>query len=85
VHHGDEDMDLWRTDGSPAETEKLHNFAGEHFPDFDHVKVAPSMYVVGEKLYFSAHDGEHGIELWSLTAPLPPQDKFNFLPLVAHQ
>lgn len=83
VLHYDDEMQLWRTDGSTGGTELVRPFNGVHLPDANPQKALPTMFVLGQKLYFAANDGATGVELWTLTAPPPLQDKFNFLPLAA--
>ncbi|HEX7185435.1 MAG TPA: ELWxxDGT repeat protein [Thermoanaerobaculia bacterium] len=50
---------LWRSDGTAAGTVFLRSFSlGSSF-------VPVPLAGVGDRLYFAADDGEHGIELWS--------------------
>ncbi len=49
---------LWRSDGTAAGTVELHPFAS------DAPNEPASLTVAGGLLYFTADDGDHGVELW---------------------
>jgi ELWxxDGT repeat protein len=57
--------ELWRSDGTEACTEMVHDInslGANAYPG--------NLRVVGDRLLFAADDGSHGSELWALDIPL---------------
>ena len=51
--------ELWKTDGTEAGTQMVHNFNGQQ----DSMNVA-DIFLAGNTVFFGVDDGEHGRELW---------------------
>jgi ELWxxDGT repeat protein len=59
--HSEGERQLWRTDGTAAGTKPLQDFAPASIYD----PYAPNLTVAAGRLFFTADDGDHGLELWA--------------------
>jgi ELWxxDGT repeat protein len=57
---------LWRTNGTAAGTQPVHDITRNGNGHMPHPSSPASLTRVGARLFFSAEDPQHGRELWAL-------------------
>lgn len=63
--------ELWQSDGTPAGTVKVHDFASNDAAATNYLNPSNLIAALGT-LFFAVDDGVHGEELWRLAPAAPP-------------